>query len=275
MEPLVKISVLMAVYNPDMTCLLQGARSILDQTFPHFEFLIYDDGSSPCYLPQIKKLEQLDSRIHCFFGKENRGLAYALNQCLYRAKGTYVARMDWDDRSCPRRFEKQLSFLDTHPQYQWVGSNAKLIDERGVWGKLTMPPCPKAKDFLAHSPYIHPSVMFRKAFLIQNGGYRESPRFSLCEDYELVMRLHQNGGQGYNLPEPLLLYFENPSSYRRRTFRRGIRETKLRFFGFRALHILNPLTLCYLTKPLLVSALPRPVYQWIRRRQKGVTHRRK
>ena len=268
MNQQVTISVLMGVHNPKEPLFSRAIQSILAQSFPHWELLIYDDGSSPAYWPLLQKAKKADARIHCLFGRKNRGLAYALNQCLLQAKGSYVARMDCDDWSHPERFKKQLAFLRAHPQYQWVGSNAELTDEKGVWGFQRMPERPKAQDFLFSSPYIHPSVLFLKKFLVENGGYNESSRFLLCEDYELFIRLHQNGGRGYNLQQPLLRYFENYQSYQRRTLRRGIREMKLRWDGFRKLHILNTAALPYVIKPLLTGTIPAPVHHSIHRRLK-------
>lgn len=67
--------------------------------------------------------------------------------------------MDDDDLSEPDRLRIQAAFLRSHPHYQWVGSNAQLIDDYGVWGFQRMPERPQAKDFLFNSPFIHPTVM--------------------------------------------------------------------------------------------------------------------
>ena len=91
----------------------------------------------------------------------------------------------------------------------------------------------------------------------------------MCEDYELFFRLHQRGMRGYNLQEPLLRYWEDYGSQRRRTYRRRLRELRLRYRGFRQLGILGPGTFCYVLKPLAVGAVPAPVHHTVRRWQKG------
>ena len=203
METHAAISVIMGVYNPAKEQLFQAVSSIIHQTFRDWELLLYNDGSEKDSTRLIRRVAEMDRRILYIENPQNHGLAYALNQCLLRASGQYIARMDDDDISKPNRLERQYAFLQTHPHYQWVGSAAELIDEEGVWGLLRMPEIPKRKDFLFNSPYIHPSVMFRKDFLFENRGYCHSREILYCEDYELFMRLHREGGQGYNIQEPL------------------------------------------------------------------------
>lgn len=148
--------------------------------------MIYDDGSDQKGQAVIQRAADMDPRVRCIRGEKNMGLGYGLNQCIRQAKGRYIARMDGDDIAKPQRLEKQYAFLETHPQYQWVGSNAELIDQNGVWGFLKMPEEPKARDFLPCSPYIHPSVLFRKETLVQAGGYDPSPDFFLCRGLRII-----------------------------------------------------------------------------------------
>ncbi len=276
MKSEVKISVIMGVFNPAKKKLFYRAvKSIIKQNFKYWELIIYDDGSKEEYIKRIQQAAQLDERIIYIRNDQNHGLAYALNECINHASGNYIARMDDDDISKPDRLRKQYEFLETHPQYQWVGSNAELIDSQGVWGYQKMPEIPHEKDFLFNSPFIHPSVMFRKEILLQNGGYRCCKNYLYCEDYELFIRLYKNGGRGYNLQEPLLQYWEDYESHRKRTYKRRIREMKLRYHGFKELDILNRSTFYYVVKPLLVGAVPAPVHHYIRRklkRQKKYKH---
>lgn len=261
----------MGTFNPEKARLFRAVNSIRRQTFTNWELLLYDDGSDKEQARYIFTAAAEDKRIIAIRADENRGLAYALNECIRRASGHYIARMDDDDIAECDRLEKQSAFLDTHPQFQWVGSNAELRDEGGVWGYQKMPEIPINEDFLFNSPYIHPSVMFRREVLEDNGGYSLAQHDRFCEDYELFMRLHQNGGQGYNLQQSLLQYWEDYGAYRKRTYRRRIREMKLRYRGFKGLGILNKTTFHYVLKPLLVGAVPAPVHHYIKRRMKRKT----
>ena len=263
------ISVIMGVYNQRNEVELERAvESILKQSISDLEFLIYDDGSDEKEATYLKKLVQKDTRIRLVRGEQNKGLAYALNQCLEQASGTYIARMDADDISEPTRLAKQKQFLEEHTEYAFVGCGAKLFDEQGVWGQRTMVQKPIANDFLPYSPYIHPSVMFRKSVLEKAGGYNTSKDTRRCEDYELFMRLYCMGYQGYNLKEYLFWYQENRTWYDKRTIRQRWAELKIRYRGFRSMGILNGKTVLYVGKPILLLFLPKRICNRIRKQYK-------
>ncbi len=270
MGSIVEISVIMGVYNPkNQERFFYAVKSVVQQTFQSWEMILYDDGSDEAYKKSIEWAASLDDRIFLIRSEKNRGLAYALNQCIRKASGRYIARMDDDDIARKDRLEKQFRFLELHPQYQWVGSNAELIDKRGVWGCRKVPEIPGKKDFLFTSPYIHPSVMFHKRVLKENGGYNTSGDFLFCEDYELFMRLHRKGLQGYNLQEMLLQYTEDYAAHKKRTYRRRIREMKVRYRGFKQLGILNKITFYHVFRPLMVGAVPALLRHYIKKTMKG------
>lgn len=263
----IEISVLMGVYNQkDRIALEQAVDSILQQTFYNFEFLIYDDGSCREEMLFLKELAKKDNRIRLLKGEVNQGLAYALNECLKEAKGIYIARMDADDMSDPERLKAQKEFLDKHTECAFVGLNAKLFDEQGIWGIRNMVKQPSAKEFLKYSPYIHPSVMFRKTVLDEIKGYKVSKDTLRCEDYELFMRLYCMGHYGYNLQELLFSYRENRNWYDKRTLQQRMAEMKIRYQGFKAMGILNWKTFIYVIKPVIMSLIPKLIRRKIRKK---------
>ena len=265
----IKISVIMGVYNPTQKQQLFAAvRSIIGQTFPWWEMIIYDDGSSPDYAETIREAAALDDRIVYMRENRNRGLAYALNQCIMKSRGKYIARMDADDISKPDRLERLYDFLENHREYAWVGSNSELFNDQGVWGTDRRAKIPQNKDFLPYSPYIHPAVAFRKSVLIENQGYKVSETTRRCEDYELFMRLQSRGYHGYNIQEPLLQYREDCSAYRKRRYKFYIQEMKVRYNGFKKLGILRPGTMIYAVKPLFVGLVSPSVMQHIKKKIK-------
>lgn len=269
MKNKVKISIIMGVYNPkNKKQFLRAVNSIIRQSFRSWELLLYDDGSDEPYAKLIRDTAALDDRIVYIRSNRNRGLACALNACIRHSSGLYIARMDDDDISSPNRLRRQYDFLETHPRYQWVGSNAELMDQGGVWGFQKMPELPGKKDFLFNSPYIHPSVMFRREVLTNSGGYDISRKNLYCEDYELFMRLHHAGSRGFNIQDPLLRYWEDYDSHKKRTFSRRIREMRVRYHGFQSLGILNGATFYYVLKPILVGAVPAPVHHYIKKQIK-------
>ena len=129
MNKSVKISVIMSVFNPaSLENLRLAVDSILSQSLTDFEFLILDDGSGPKTRRALENLAGKDGRIRLIFQKENRGLAAGLNACIRQARGEYIARMDDDDISLPDRPAVQAEFLDTHPEYGFVGCTAQRPD---------------------------------------------------------------------------------------------------------------------------------------------------
>ena len=265
----VKISVIIGTYNPKEEQLTKAVRSIMEQTFTDWELILYDDGSAPEAAGIIRRTADLDGRIRCVRNERNHGLAYALDQCIKLSAGTYIARMDDDDVSLPRRLEKQVRFLEQHPEYDWVGSVAALLDETGIWRTETMPEKPEKKDFLRYSPYIHPSVMFRREAVWGRNAYISADVTRRCEDYELFMRLHMQGKRGYNLQESLLLYREDQNSYVRRSIDNRLNEMHIRYRGFKRMGILKPSTAVYVFRPLAGAVLPNGLLHNILRRNKN------
>ena len=110
---MVKISVVMPVYNTAVPFLKDAVDSIVNQTCQDFEFLIIDDGSTgECaeYLAHLR-----DPRIRIIRNPKNIGITKSLNIGFREAKGKYIARMDSDDISFPARFERQYAFMEAHP----------------------------------------------------------------------------------------------------------------------------------------------------------------
>lgn len=254
--------------NPRPDFLKRAVDSLLGQTFPHWELVLWDDGSLPPGREALRREAARDGRIRLFRGESNRGLGYGLNRCLERAQGRYIARLDDDDVALPQRLERQRDFLESHAPFQWVGSAALLLDRQGVWGVQKTPFRPGREDFLHSSPYIHPSVLFRRQALEAVGGYRESRRFLGCEDYELFFRLHRMGLRGCNLQEPLLGYWEDRDSQRKRGAARRLREAAVRWQGFRGLGLSGPRMVWGVLRPLGAALVPGAVRYRIKRRQR-------
>ncbi len=263
-QPLV--SVIMGVFNQwDEKILLESVGSILNQTYAKLEFVIWDDGSHPDAARLVQKLTELDERIIVAGKEKNRGLAYSLNECIRLAKGKYIARMDADDISKPSRIEKQVAFLEAHPEYGWCGTSAELFDEKGVWGSRPMPEIPQMSDYFRYSPYIHPSVMFRARLFCEDLGYLASEETLRCEDYEIFMNLAERGQQGYNLQENLFCYRETRDSYKKRKVRFRLNEAKIRYRNYKKMGLLFPVGWIYIFRPVAACLIPAKVLETIKR----------
>ena len=90
--------------------------------------IIVDDGSEDGTAEIIREYAGRDERIRCFQLAENRGQSAALNLGLAEARGDYVAKMDSDDISLPRRLEIQVDFLQANPDIGVVGAQRKQVD---------------------------------------------------------------------------------------------------------------------------------------------------
>ena len=246
------VSIVMSAYNPVPRFFRRAIDSIVNQTLEDWELIICDDCSWEKRGKFIKSFEHTDPRIKVIRNRINSGLAVSLNKCVAHAEGRYIARMDDDDVSLPQRLEKQVAFLERHPEFSWVGCIAGLLNDSERYGTRTVPECPEAGDYLKYCPYIHPSVMFRKSVFDRYGGYK---KFRRGEDYEFFMRLHSLGLRGYNMQEELFLYREAPHTSRRRGYYYQLEETGIRLRGFKELDLLTPGNMIYVVKPMFIGLL--------------------
>lgn len=260
------VSVIMGVYNQyDEKQLLLAVNSILMQTFRDFEFIIYDDGSETEPAAFLQDLMRQDKRIRIIRCDENRGLAFSLNCCIKEARGTYLARMDADDFSLPNRLEEEVRFLEEHPEYDWVGCNAKVFAGKSIRGTRIMAEEPNQYNFLPFSPYIHPTVMFRRTLFESGSCYNVSEETLRCEDYELFMRLYQKGYRGYNLQKILFLYREDLNAYRRRTCKNRLQEMKIRKKNFHKMDLPWKKRLMYVMRPVVSIMIPYPLISYYKK----------
>lgn len=259
-----KVTVIMPVYNTGRQYLKAAVDSVKCQTYQDWELFLCDDGSDRSYLPAIRQVAVGDARIHVIYAKKNRGAGYARNVCLRASSGKYVALMDADDISAPDRIWEQVDFLDRHPEYAFVGSNAWMIDDHGVWGRRILETTPGKLSFLKTLPFIHPSVMVRREVLHAVRGYSEKKQDYRVEDYEWMMRLYAAGYRGYNMQKMLYYYREDSNSYKKRKYRYRIDECRMRYCGFRNLGILQG-HMHYVLKPLAAGLVPSRIMQRIKK----------
>jgi glycosyltransferase involved in cell wall biosynthesis len=198
----VRITVLMPVYNGEQH-LAEAIDSILNQTYTDFEFLIINDGSTDKSVEIIRSYK--DARIRLINNETNIGVAASLNKGLDLATGDYVARMDGDDISFPRRLEKQVAFMERNPDVGICGTWIKVTGDRV--STIMRYPIDSASircTFLFYSALAHPSVIFRKS-AFERYRLRYDDSYKGTEDYELWVRAAECFRLA-NLPEVLLNY---------------------------------------------------------------------
>lgn len=218
-----KIGVLLPVYKKDREDFLHNAvESIVMQSYNGYKLFIGVDGpineSVKSYLMMLDV--QVKINVVCF--EQNRGLACVLNDLIKVAKDDgcdYYARMDADDISDLKRFEKQLAFLESHPEVDVVGGAINEINSEGksrgkkVEYPLTHEEC--RKFFRYRDCLAHPAVMFRPTYFEKvPGGYR--PEYRKNQDTMLWYDGFMNGCVFANLPEVVLNFRVIDDFYNRR-----------------------------------------------------------
>ncbi|MDO4744626.1 MAG: glycosyltransferase, partial [Clostridia bacterium] len=251
-----RVSVIMGVYNGAET-LKRAVDSILAQTYSDWELIICDDGSVDDTYKIAVECKQKDSRIKVIQNEKNMRLAYSLNQCLKIAKGEYIARMDADDISLPERFEKQVAYLDQHPEMSVVGTAAIVFDENG--DKLIRGlgvEYPMKKQMHRSTPFMHVTIMMRKSAYDLLGGYRVSPETMRAEDLDLWYRFRIAKLEGYVLQEPLVRICERTQDFKRRSVKAALGIVCVHKKYFKLLKIPRKYTFL-IYKPLISALLPR------------------
>jgi glycosyltransferase involved in cell wall biosynthesis len=178
----------MAAYNEEKF-ISRAIKSILNQSYGNFEFIIINDFSKDNTLDIIKNFK--DKRIILINNEFNLGLTRSLNIGIKIAKGEYIARMDSDDISDFLRFEYQVQVLQKRPKIGVVASWYGIIDEDEKL--ISLHKIPKSReyrviDFIEKSTWFcHGSVMIRKKCLDKAKLYRE--KFLYAQDLDLWLRL--------------------------------------------------------------------------------------
>lgn len=265
MQP--KISILMGIYNCGPT-LPEAIDSIFAQTYTNWELILCDDGSSDDTYAVAERCRRMyPQKIVLLRNERNMGLNRTLNHCLEHATGEYIARMDGDDLSLPERLEKELAFLENHPEYAIVSCPMIYFDETGDWqtGRCSCEePTPQ---MLVHGTvHCHAPCMVRAEAIKQVSGYTVDKKLLRVEDWHLWMKLYAAGYRGRNLTQPLYKMRDDRAAAGRRKFRYRFNEAYVCLLVIKTFHL--PLWKCvYALRPILVGLLPMPVYNYLHRKK--------
>ncbi len=250
-----RVSIIMATYNCESTIEL-AINSIINQTYSDWELIVCDDCSTDSTYELLKVYnKRYPEQIIVFRNEVNSKLSFSLNRCLKATRGEFVARMDGDDESLPERLEKQVAFLDRHPEYDLVSVAMIPFDEKGDRPARYGKEIPGKKDMLRRSPFFHATIMMRKSAYDAVGGYTVSKRTVRAQDYDMWFRFFALGLKGYNMQEPLYRVLEDDNAIKRRTFKSRFYEVQTKLKGYRLLHY--PWYLYgYAFLPLLTALIP-------------------
>jgi glycosyltransferase involved in cell wall biosynthesis len=208
------VSILLPVRNEEKF-LPQALDSIFRQTMQAWELVVVDDGSTDGTSAILDHFSSRDQRVRVL-RPEKRGLVPALNAGLDACRAQLVARMDGDDISHPARLQIQTAFLDAHPDVGLVACSFRhfprhrlksgMLNYEG-WQNGLVTHEAILRDLFVESPFVHPSVMFRKDTVLTVGGYIDS---GWAEDYDLWLRLASAGTRFARLTHQLFFWRERP-----------------------------------------------------------------
>jgi glycosyltransferase involved in cell wall biosynthesis len=204
------ISVVMSVYN-GQKYLCESIDSILNQTCKNFGFIIINDGSKDNSLDILLGYQARDNRV-LIVNQNNIGLTRSLNRGIKVAAAEYIARQDADDISLPTRFEKQLNYMESHPEVAVIGCLGDVFSANGTLRTTRNPKYSREgikRHLASKNLFMHGSAMMRKSCLAKVGFYREFFRHS--QDYDLWLRLSQHFDIDI-LPEHLYKYRVTPDA---------------------------------------------------------------
>lgn len=218
MEPL--FSVLMSVYRNDRPEHFRAAVESVTvrQTLPPSEVLIVIDGPIPEELRKtVLELAAEIPVIKLVWLEKNGGLGNALRIGMEAVSNELVLRMDSDDISLPDRFEKQVSYMQAHPECDLLGGQiAEFIDNESNIVGIREVPC-KPEDILARMngrcPFNHVSVAMSRSRVLSVGNYLD---WHFNEDYYLWIRMAEAGCGFANLPDVLVNVRVGKEMYARR-----------------------------------------------------------
>lgn len=247
------VSVVIPAHNAEKQ-IAECLDAVLSQSYPNFEVVVVDDGSTDSTWVVIQKYVQADSRIVALRNPTNLSEPAARNRALEASNGIYVMLQDADDVCAANRMGCLTAYL-MDSDADFVSSGYYLFDEHGTYRSVTPRlRYPSKTSFMYGSPFCHAATMFRRSCLQAVGGYRVSVETRRGADYDLFMRLYGAGFRGANIDDILYGYRVNQQTIARRTLAYRMDEVQIRRQGFSGLGLM-PWAAPYVLKPLFAHAL--------------------
>ncbi len=189
-----RVTVFMPVFNTERF-IKEAVDSILGQTYKDFDLLIIDDGSTDNSFNLLKKYK--DKRIRLYANEKNIGLTETRNRGFKLCDTEFIAFMDSDDIAPLERLEKEVSYLDKHPEIDGVGGYTQEIDEdgniinKGIYPLNLNPDYIKACMIFENS-FSNGSVMVRTK-IIKEHQLDEMEKLPVMTDYLFYCKFLQYG----------------------------------------------------------------------------------
>ncbi|MDO4433503.1 MAG: glycosyltransferase [Alysiella sp.] len=272
----VPFSVLLSLYHAEKPEYLRAClHSLAIQTLPVAETVVVFDGMISPELADTVNAFQAALNIKIVRLPENVGLGLALQEGIKHCTHEWICRMDTDDIAVPQRFAVQAAYWQRNPDIAVLGGQIAEFD--------TLPENAQNSRCVPHThhdialyarkrnPINHMTVAFKKSAVLAAGNYRHAP---LYEDYDLWVRMLQNGCQFANLPETLVYARAGDAMYQRRGgWAYACREIKMQWWFYRSGFLTAWQMGQNLALRLPVRLLPQSLRAWVYRhllRQKQV-----
>lgn len=201
-----KVSIIMGTYNR-AGMIARTIESVQAQTFYEWELIIADDGSIDGTSGVVKGWARKEKRIVVLRNEANQGISQNYNVAFAVARGRYVAMIDDDDPWCDsEKLQKQIAFLDAHPEYVGCGGGVIVIDGSGEERYRYLKPETDTEirqRMLYSNPMANSTTLFRREAGDRVGWYDGSLRYSGDRDFWLKMG---RVGKLYNFPEYFSYY---------------------------------------------------------------------
>ena len=197
-----KVSIIMPTHDR-AELLKEAIKSVLAQTYQNWELIIVDDGSTDDTSDVVEHYRRLTPRIQYIY-QAQYGVSRARSRGLAFVQGTYVAFLDDDDLYLPKKLERQIAFLDAHPEAGLVYSSVEHVDLRTETSRVI--PTQPARTFLElvrGCTIQTSSVLVRKTCFDQVGTFRGD--LLGCDDYEMWLRIAKEYPIAF-LPERVAVY---------------------------------------------------------------------
>lgn len=262
------ISVIMSVYKTEEPKYFEEALKSIwdDQSRKPEQIVLVEDGPLTDGLSAVITLwkEKLGDVLCICMNETNLGLTKSLNVALNHVTSDLVARMDSDDRSDPRRFERQEAYLESHPDVDIVGGALQEFDEEHENLNIRHYPLTHEeaiKYIMKASPLAHPAVMMRMKMFHEGLKYDE--RFRMSQDIQLWFDAIMKGYHIGNIPEVVLYFRRAGDVFKRRSRVKAKNEFKIYMNGIYRMHGLWTTAYRYPIARYIFRNLPTPIVKWI------------
>ncbi|MGH9063645.1 MAG: glycosyltransferase [Acidimicrobiales bacterium] len=194
-------SVVVPVYRPAVWLVHRCVASVRDQTWPHWELCLCDDGSGDPELARyLHQVERSDRRVRLATHGRNLGIATATNTALGLATGDFVALLDHDDELLPGALASMAAAIEADPRADVLYSDEDKLDEAGLaFGPRFKPDW--SPDYLLTTPYLGHLLVVRRRLLDSLDGMRAEMDGS--QDYDLMLRATERARAVVHVPEVL------------------------------------------------------------------------